>query len=55
MADTDSIRPYRASDDPTLPDNGRYLSQELQRIQNSIAQIVVVMKKLEARMAAHGI
>lgn len=56
MADTDSLRPYKVGDPPTLPDGDqRYLAAELQRISQSVGSIIQTMKKLEARMTAHGV
>lgn len=56
MADTDSLRAYKPQDYPTLPGSQeRFIPNELQRLSNSITQLIEVMKKLEARMAAAGI
>jgi hypothetical protein len=56
MADTDRLRDYRVGDNPTLPGSDkRYLQDELRRISDAIGIVVEVMKKLEARMVAHGI
>lgn len=56
MADTDALRPYKRGDAPTFPDSDRrYLQDELRRVQESIGIMTEVMKKLEARMTAHGV
>ena len=56
MADTDSLRLYKAAEPPTIPGGEqRYLAGELQRISQSIGSLVQAMKKIEARMNAHGI
>jgi hypothetical protein len=56
MADTDVLRPYKVGDVPALPDGDKlYLAQELKRISQAIGLLVQTMKKLEARMVAHGI
>jgi hypothetical protein len=56
LADTDALRGYRRGDAPSLPESDKqYLSDQLDAIAKALAQFVVVMKKLEARMVAHGI
>jgi hypothetical protein len=56
MADTDTLRPYRVGDAPSMPDSDRrYLADQLKLISDSIGLLVAVAKKLEARMKAHGI
>ena len=56
MADTDVLRPYKVGDVPTLPGGDRlYLAAELKRISEAIGLLTQTMKKLEARMTAHGI
>jgi hypothetical protein len=52
MADTDRLRSYRRSKPPTLPDEGRYVAEELKRIEQTIGTIVEVLKALEARIVA---
>lgn len=52
---TDVLRPYKPQTKPSLPDSeDRYLPTELQRISNTLEQIIQVMKQLDARMVAHG-
>lgn len=56
MADTDALRNYTVGDPPTLPNGDKlYLSAQLKLISIALNLIIQVMKKLEARMAAHGI
>lgn len=55
MADTDALKPYKYADAPALGGDKLYLAQQLQQISQSVALIIQVMKKLEARMTAHGI
>jgi hypothetical protein len=50
MADTDRLRSYRRSNPPTLPDQGRYVAEELKRIEQTISTIADVLKALEARI-----
>lgn len=53
---TDVLLPYKPQDFPTLPGSAeRYLPRELQRISNTLNQIVQVMKQIDARLVAHGI
>jgi hypothetical protein len=56
MADTDVLRAYKVGDVPTLPDSDkRYLAEELKRVSQAIGLLVQTMKKLDARLIAHGI
>lgn len=56
VADTDNLRAYRVGDAPSLPGSDRrYLADELKRVAEAIGLLIQVAKKLEARMAAHGI
>lgn len=56
MADTDALRPYTRNDAPTIPGSEqRYLSEELKKVQGAIGLLISTMKKLEARMTAHGV
>jgi hypothetical protein len=52
MADVDRVRPYRRSNPPSLPDNGRYVADELNRIQATLATVTEVLRLLEARIVA---
>jgi hypothetical protein len=55
LADSDVLRAYRTGDAPSLPDSDkRYLADELKRVSEAIGLLVQVMKKLDARMIAHG-
>ena len=56
MADTDKLRTYKVGEVPSLPGSDkRYLADELKRVSETINLLVETMKKLEARMAAHGV
>jgi hypothetical protein len=56
MADTDTLKQYTVGNPPMLPNSDKiYLSEELRKVQMSIGILIGVMKKLEARMADHGI
>ena len=56
MADTDRLRTYKVGEVPSLPGSDkRYLADELKRVSETINLLVETMKKLEARMAAHGV
>jgi hypothetical protein len=56
MADTDALKNYVVGDAPSLPGSDKlYLQAQLKLIQTALNLIVQVMKKLEARMTAHGI
>lgn len=54
--DTTNLRPYSASSYPNIEGGEqRFFTQELQRISAATAQIVAVMKLLEARMNTNGL
>jgi hypothetical protein len=55
MADTDKLRAYKRGTPPALPDNGRYIAEQLRQIEDTLGTVTIVLKALEARMAAHGI
>jgi hypothetical protein len=55
MADSDVLRNYKPQDYPQLPGSqDRYVVAELRRIAEAIAQINSVVKKIDARLTAHG-
>lgn len=55
MADTDKLRPYKRGTPPTLPDDGKFIAQQLTKIEQALGTVGDVLKALEARMVAHGI
>jgi hypothetical protein len=56
MADTDVLKQYRVGDAPTLPGSEKpYLTEQLRQISQGLNLAVAVLKKLEARLAAHGV
>lgn len=56
MADTDTLKQYNVGNPPTLANSDKlYLAEELKKVQLSIGLLIGVMKKLEARMVAHGV
>lgn len=56
MADTDALKNYRVGDAPSLPNSDKlYLAEQLKQVSIALNLLVQVAKKLEARMAAHGI
>jgi hypothetical protein len=55
MADTDKLRSYKRATPPALPDNGRYIAEQLRQIEDTLVTVAEVLKALEARLVAHGI
>uniref|UniRef100_E6VL31 Uncharacterized protein n=1 Tax=Rhodopseudomonas palustris (strain DX-1) TaxID=652103 RepID=E6VL31_RHOPX len=56
MADTDTLKQYNVGNPPTLPNSDKlYYAEELRKVQLCIGLLIGVMKKLEARMTAHGV
>lgn len=56
MADTDTLKQYNVGNPPTLPNSDKlYYAEELRKVQVCIGLLIGVMKKLEARMTAHGV
>jgi hypothetical protein len=56
MADADALRSYRRGPSPTLDGGDReYFIRELESIERSFTTVIAVIKKLEARLVAHGI
>lgn len=57
MADSDSLRRYQADRSyPTIPGGeGKFTTEELRRIATAINALVDVVKKIDARLIAHGI
>jgi hypothetical protein len=52
MADTDRLRAYKRSNPPSLPDNGKFVAEELKRIEQTLGTISDVLKLLEARIVS---
>ena len=56
MADTDTLKPYTLRQYPlTREGQERFLPSELREVSESIASLVAVLKKLEARLVAGGL
>jgi hypothetical protein len=56
LHDTVNLKPYVAAGTPNIPGNDqRYWREEFRKIQDSIAQLVVAAKALEARLVAGGL
>jgi len=56
MHTTTNLRPYRKEDIPQLDGSlNRFLSQELQTLQNVINASIIAMQALEARLVAGGL
>lgn len=54
--DTTKLVAYNANSYPNLPGGEqRFITKELQSLQKAIAQIIEVMKLLEARMNSNGL
>jgi hypothetical protein len=54
--DTQKLMGYNAQSYPSIEGGvQKFITNELQKIQNSINQIVAVMKLLEARMNTNGL
>lgn len=56
MSDTNNLKPYVARNAPVL-DAGRdtWVRDELKQVQDSIRQLIVAAKALEARLVAGGL
>lgn len=52
MADSDRLRSYVRAAPPVLPDQGRYIAEELKRIEHAVASLIATIKALEVRIEA---
>ncbi len=56
MADTDKLRPYNVGPFPSIEASvPAYVAEELSEVAASIAQCIVALQALEARLVAGGL